>query len=360
MSDAQPDPAAPEGGAVLEQGTYEILRARLASHGAELRARLEKLNAARQEVFGAIPTALLATERLTTTNNCTPRDVVPIGGGRFLFGYNVHVGLRSEIKLEDVFAVHEWRDRAFHALPLDAIGDAQFQADFQGLYKYYKDTVFAKFSVLEPHLFMEFRIGKTVADIKTFKWLIRDHGLVYLGNRFDHEYVFPPQHEFTWTRTHRELHRHGLHPHISIEDRLFVECVGGDLTIKIEDNTATGAGIYSEPVDHADQTLDDAEIYYAVIGSLILLRVRPYQEKTARHFVFNEKLKEVRRIDAIADACVRLPDDHGIIFAHGYYLQSGEFKLFDTAREGMIFERRIASPNGEDTLFSFYQRESGE
>src|SRR6187455_569273 len=98
-------PSAP----VLEQGTYEILRARLATHGAELRARLEKLNAARQEVFGSIATALLATERVTTKNNCTPRDIISIGGGRFLLGYNVHVGLRSEIKLEDVFAVYECR-----------------------------------------------------------------------------------------------------------------------------------------------------------------------------------------------------------------------------------------------------------
>src|SRR5689334_7829788 len=95
--------ASPPGGApVLEQGTYEILRARLATHGAELRARLEKLNAARQEVFGSIQTTLLATERVTTRNNCTPRDMVAIDGGRFLFGYNVQIGLRTEIKLDDV------------------------------------------------------------------------------------------------------------------------------------------------------------------------------------------------------------------------------------------------------------------
>ena len=39
---------------------------------------------------------------------------------------------------------------------------------------------------------------------------------------------------------------------------------GGDLTIKIEDNTATGDGIYSEPVEDRNQKLDDAEIQYAV------------------------------------------------------------------------------------------------
>src|SRR5690606_5857557 len=100
----------------------------------------------------------------------------------------------------------------------------------------------------------------------------------------------------------------------SIEDRVFVECVGGDLTIKIEDNTDTGEGIYFEPVDHKDQTLDDAEIFYSSIGNLILLKIRPYQEKKFRYLVFNEKLATVRRIDTIENSCVLLPDDHGIIF----------------------------------------------
>ena len=41
----------------------------------------------------------------------------------------------------------------------------------------------------------------------------------------------------------------GRHPHVTIQDLVFVETVGGDLTIKVEDNTEDGLGIYSEPVD---------------------------------------------------------------------------------------------------------------
>ncbi len=41
------------------------------------------------------------------------------------------------------------------------------------------------------------------------------------------------------------MQQSGTHPHISIADRFFVETVGGDLTVKIEDNTASGEGIYS-------------------------------------------------------------------------------------------------------------------
>ena len=49
-------------------------------------------------------------------------------------------------------------------------------------------------------------------------------------------------------------------------DTVFVETVGGDLTVKVENNTETGLGIYSEPVEDANQSLDDAEIAYARLG----------------------------------------------------------------------------------------------
>lgn len=357
--ETQPNPVG--AAALLEKGTYEILRQRLADHGAELRRRLAQLNAARQEVFGSIKTELLATDRVTTENKCIPRDMAPIGGGRFLFGYNVQIGLRSELAPADVFAVYELRDRQFHPLSLDLLlKDATFAADFKSLYRYYKNTSFSKFSQLGPHLFMVFQVGKSVTDIKTFKWLVEDDKLTYLGNRGDHEFGYPPQVEFEWKRTNRDLHRAGEHPHISIQDRVFVETIHGDLTIKVEDNTETGEGIYSEPVENKDQTLDDAEIYFALVGNLILLKMRPYQEKAFRYFVFNEKIKQVRRIDAIETACVLLPDHQGIIFPRGYYLQTGEFKEFESNPPDMMFERRVQSPNGEDHLFVFYNRERGE
>ncbi|MFT4586168.1 MAG: MoxR-like ATPase [Candidatus Binatia bacterium] len=353
----------PKGGeqTVLEGGTYEIIRSRLNAQAKELRERVDKLNAARKEVFGAIPTTLIATERVTTVNNCVPRDMIAVGKGRFLFGYNVRFGLKTETKLEDVIAGYQFNpaDHTFSEIPLDFIGDEQFHADFKQLYKYYKKTVFVKFSKIGPSLFMVFRIGESVTDIKTFKWAIPDDELIYQGNRSDHEFVYPSQHEFEWVRTHRDLHRSGVHPHISVDDRVFVECVGGDLTVKIEDNTSSGEGIYAEPVVEKDQTLDDAEIFYAIVGNLILLKIRPYQETEWRHLVFNEKINEVRRIDAVEDSCILLPDDQGIIFSNGYYLQLGDMKQFPSELENMLFERRSQAPNGEDYLYVFYNRLDG-
>ncbi len=351
----------------LERGTYEILRNRLVGQADELRNRLEALNATRKEVFGAIETKLLATERVTTEHNCVPRDMVALGE-RFLFGYNVQFGLRSETHVGDVFAVYRF-DRAeqtFHAETLDLLNDDRFEKDFRDLYRYYKGARFVKFHARGPHLYMKFHVGKTPDDFKAFKWRVvlgddsKPRSLEYIDARSDHEVRYPPQHEFEWKRATRDHHRLGDHPHVSIAEKVFVETVAGDLTIKVEDNTASGHGIYSEPVENADQSLDDAEFYYAELGHLVLLKVRPYQEKAFRHFVFNEKLKEVVRLDAVADACVLLPDDHGIIFSNGYYLASGDRTVFPHEAGAMAFDRRLPSPNGEDTLFVFYHRERGD
>ena len=78
----------------LETGTYEILRARLQASATDLQARLDKLNAERKAVFGAIDTHLLGTGRLTTVNNCVPWDMVAVGR-RFIFGFNVVIGLKT-------------------------------------------------------------------------------------------------------------------------------------------------------------------------------------------------------------------------------------------------------------------------
>ncbi|WP_114783491.1 DNA repair ATPase [Botryobacter ruber] len=342
----------------LEGGTYEILRNRLQKSGGELRAQLDQLNRERKKVFGAIETKLLATERITTENNCVPWDMVAVGP-YLLFGYNVHIGLKSEVGLGDVFGVYTYAGHSFHEQPLELINNKTFEDDFHKLYKYYKNTQFVKFALLGTHLFMLFRIGKSASDIKTFKWAVQGDKLVYVDNRSDHEYVFPNQHDFTWKRTVRDAQRKGRHPHISIEDKVFVETVGGDLTIKVEDNTDSGHGIYAEEVEDKDQSLDDAEFYYAVIGNIILLKIKPYRENKYRYFVFNHKLKEARRIDALEQSCVLLPDNQGIIYPYGYYLQTGEYKEFDNNLTDMLFEKRIVSPNGEDFLYVFYNREHG-
>ena len=342
----------------LEGGTYEIIRNRLDTQSQELRSRLDVLNDKRKEIFGSVETALINNERISTDNNCIAQDIVTIGE-KFMFGYNVVLGLKSSMNIDDVFAVYHYQDNTFVRGDLELINDEEFNGHFNDLFKYYKKAHFVKFSTKGPYLYIVFRQSDSVNDLKVFKWQIEGDKLHYIDDRSVHEYQYPPQHEFEWKRTTRDMHREGKHSHISIEDRVFVETTGGDLTIKVEDNTADGSGLYAEPVDHQDQTLDDAEIHYSIIGSLILLKIKPYQEKEFRYIVYNEKMESATRLDDIADCCILLPDDHGIIFSKGYYLQTGEYKRFDTDIDDMIFEQRITSPNGEDFLYIFYNRLQG-
>ena len=360
VTDPQNDAGNQQSGDVqLERGTYEIIRNRLSGYAKDLQSRLGKLNDERRDVFGSIPTELISTQRITTSHNCTAKDIVPVGS-KFIFGYNVLMGLKATTKLDDVFAVYSiTEEETFREESLELLEDKTFEHDFDQLYKYYKQTRFAKFQLVGPHIYMVFQVGKGATDIKAFKFLVDGDSLKYIDARSEHEAKFPEQHDFRWKRTHRDLHRSGDHPHISIEDRVFVETVGGDLTVKIEDNTESGEGIYAEPVDDPDQTLDDAEIYYSIVGNIILMKIRPFKEDRFRYVVFNEKIQQAIRLDAIEDSCISLPEDHGLMFSNGYYLQSGQHKTFESDLTGLMFEKRIVAPNGEDYLYVFFSRVTG-
>ncbi|WP_410007810.1 DNA repair ATPase [Planotetraspora sp. A-T 1434] len=344
----------------LDAGTYEVLRARLSEQAKELARRARALNARRLDVFGGAELRLAGTERIRTENNCVPRDIVSVGGV-MLFGYNVFIGLRSETTVPDVFSCHRFtRDGdafRFDDSPL-LFDDPQFERDFGELYRYYKETRLLQLRRLEGRLLAVFQTGPQ--DIRVLRWSVGTDGSVsYLDNRGERDHVFPPSHDFEWTVTTRDDHVLGRHPHISIADEVFVETVGGDLTIKVENNTETGEGIYREPVDEPLQSLADADVHHARVGPLILLRIRPYNEAEWRHLVFNTRSREVVRLDGIGQACRRLPEDQGIIFPGGYYLATGTAKTFDTDVASLEFERVIRSPNGEDVLYVFHARAEG-
>ncbi len=348
-------------------GTYELLRGRLKEHASALRKRADELNAQRLELFGGSETTVLGNERIRTANNCVPCDVRNVGD-YLLFGYNVFIGLKTETAVEDVLSLHSFSEAessfVFEPVGVDATGnflrDATFVRDFKELYKYYKATRLVQLRRVEGKLLAVFQTGRTAGDLKVFRWAVDADGAVtYIDSRGERDHVFPPSHDFEWTVTTRDNFVLGRHPHVSVLDEVFVETVGGDLTVKVEDNTEDGLGIYRELVDEADQSLDDAEVHFAKVGTLILLKILPYNETVWRYFVFNTRTQKVVRVDAIGEACLLLPEDHGLIFPGGYYLQSGETKTFEGDAREMEFMRVIRSPNGEDVLYVFHQRSEG-
>ncbi|MBD0838379.1 DNA repair ATPase [Streptomyces sp. TRM68416] len=344
----------------LDTGTYEVLRDRLTAQAADLARRAESLNTRRAEEFGSTRLELTGTERLRTEHNCVPRDIVSVGD-TLLFGHNVFLGLKPETTVADVFALH---DRDLNRLPDDAVpgllDDPAFQREFAALYRYYRQAHLLQLRGVDGKLLAVFQTGEKPGDIRVLRWALTDDGqATFLDARGDRDHVFPVSHDFEWTPATREDHVLGRHPHVSVAGEVFVETVGGTLTVKVENNTETGEGIYAEPVDEPLQSLADADIAHARVGALILLRIRPYKEDTDRYLVFNTLTRTVVRLDGIGRACRRLPEDQGIVFPGGYCLATGTHKTYELDTAELEFEREVRSPNGEDVLYAFHARVEG-
>ncbi len=376
--------------AVASGNAYELIKKRLIEQGARLEAQTAALNNARLEEFGSTQMQVIARTRIRTEYNCVAQDMVQVGE-YLLFGYNVFMGLKRASNIKDVLSLYRLIDPTDGADTSNTDGDntanekeygleevdltstfldqTAFVQDFNELYRYYKQTRLIQLTVKDSKLLMAFQIGERITDIRVFRFALdfsdsvpKSAQVAYVDNRGERDIELPPAYDFDWIDTTREQMVNGKHPHMNILDTIFVETIGGDLTIKIEDNTQSGLGIYREPVNDTTQSLTDAQIAYAKVGSLILLKILPYRETDYRYFVYNTLTETVLRLDAIGQSCVQLPEDHGIIFPGGYYLQTGEHKLFDTnsvAAKNLKYKRKIVSPNGEDVLYLFYDMALG-
>ncbi|MEU4133083.1 DNA repair ATPase [Streptomyces wuyuanensis] len=346
----------------IDAGTHEVLRDRLGTQAAELARRAEALNSARVAEFGAGELALARTERIGTELACVPRDIVAVGD-RLLIGHDSSAGRTSRTTVAGVFSLH---DRELNRLPEDAVpgllDDPGFVREFAALHRYFQGARLLGLRHVEGRLLAVFRTGEQSDDIRVLRWSASGAGETrFLDARGERDHTFPASRDLIWVETTRDDHVPGRCPHISVADgTLFVSTIGGTLTVKTEDDTETGEGVHSEPVDEPLQSLADADVAYARVGALIVLRVRPYKEETERHLVFNTLTGSVVRLDGIGQSCLRLPDDQGIVFPGGYCLSAGAVKTFDIdAAEGLEFERALHSPNGEDVLYAFRSRIDG-
>ncbi|MGO2129078.1 MAG: DNA repair ATPase [Pseudoalteromonas prydzensis] len=349
----------------LEQGSYDLIKRRLNNFGASLKTQIDDVNTQRINEFGSTELQVKGRVRVRTEQNCTPRDIVIIGD-KVIFAYNVFLGLKKATAISDVFSVQKLvqQDDHYEIEPYPEttrfLTDSRFIRDFEELYTYYKQTSLQHLYQQNGKLFALFQIGDKLSDVRVFRWEIHpDNTINYIDNRGERDIQHAHDYDFEWLKTDRSNHIEGRHAHINIADQVFVETIGGSLTIKIENSTDSGEGIYQEAVDDKNQSLADSEVEYALVGDLVLLKILPYREKTWRYFIYNTRTQQVMRQDAIGSACVTLPEDHGIIFPGGYYLQSGQARSFEEQIEDLEFHRYIKSPNGEDVLYVFYEPSEG-
>ena len=348
---------AAEGGA-----DYEVIRKRLSQQGAALRRRPDALNAQRVATFGSSALEVREQVRVRTEHASVPRDIVQVRG-RLLFGYAVQFQLKEQVEVQHVLSLHRFEQGPEgydlgHVPPggedAQLLEDPRFRADFAELFRYYRGARLIQLWRTAGKLLAVVQVGASTRDVKVLRFSIEPDGSVrYLDNRGDRDHVFPEPYDFEWVVAGREAQVSGPYPHLNILDTIFVETSHGDLTVKVENNTSTGRGIYSEPVDDVNQTLDDADFRYAKVGDLILLRVHPFREAHPRFLVYDPRAQRVVRLDAIGQACRQLPEGHGVVFPGGYYLQTGNTRSSFRNRSGPSYSPPYALPTDE-TGYSAY------
>ncbi|MER7952276.1 DNA repair ATPase [Streptomyces sp. NPDC096079] len=348
-------------GAGIDQDTYAVLRDRLTARAAELARRTTALNEARMAAFGSGDLALAGTRHLTTERAHLPQDLVAVGDDRLLLGSCPSGAGPAEVPVSDVLTLH---DRDLNPLPAHAVpgllDDPDFVREFSALHRYYRRARLLRLRRTEGRLLAVFRTGDQGEDLRVLRWSVGPSGETrFLDARGERDHVLPASDDLGWVETSREDHVTGRHPRVSLGGRLYVSTVGGTLTVRTDDDTEEAGAVHTEPVDEPLQSLADAEVAYAVVGALILVRIRPYKEEARRHLVFNTLTGAVVRLDGIGQACLRLPGDEGVVFPGGYCLAAGTVKTFDTDTTGLVLDRTVRSPDGGQLLFVFRSRAEG-
>ncbi|MFL1468191.1 DNA repair ATPase [Marinobacter sp. HN1S83] len=352
---------------VQEGSAFETIQRRLKDQGGQLRERVSELNQAREEIFGSAGMSVLGRARARTESNAVARDVVRLGD-KLLFGFNLQLGLRKTLAIEDVFRLYHLNDgdSGFEmteaAIEGSFLTNDRFITDFRELQQYYNTATLSQLVILNGMLLMAFRIGDKLDDLRIFRWELKPDGEVgrYIDNRGERDLTFPDRFSFPWKTVGRDSQVQGRSPHLNIADTLFVDNLRGDITFKVENNTATGEGIYSDPVTSDSQSLDDASFDYADLGEILLVRILPFNEEHWRYYLFNRSQRKIERVDAMAGSVASLPDNHGLIFPSGSYLTTGELKTFQIPDGDFRLKRTLRAPNGEDMLYVFYEQLTGQ
>ncbi|MEM8747419.1 MAG: DNA repair ATPase, partial [Actinomycetota bacterium] len=367
MSDESGDVAE---GAMLRGGSYDLLRRRLSQHVGALEDAAEELDSRRIDAFGSTALSLTGADRLATDLACTPRDVVRIGD-LLLLGFTLELagGLESP---EQVFALYEVsgldQDRPdLVPVPLDDgrnfLADPDFRAEFDTLVRFFGKTRFVDLRTTTNHLLAVFQVGDRIDDVRVLRWTLSGDGAArratFLDGRGEREYTWPPAHDRRWTAAVREDQRAGAHPVVSVLDEVFVGFRNGRLQLRVDAGGGATHAEIDEGVANAGQSLADVGVDHLTVGDILLIRVRLYDE-SPRTYIFSRRSRTGRRVDAAGETSRLLPGDEGVVFPGGYHLTSTGTRTFDLEVTDLVFEEMIASPNGEDVLYVFHRRTTGE
>ncbi|MER7183427.1 DNA repair ATPase, partial [Streptomyces hyaluromycini] len=344
----------------VEDGTYQILRQRLADRAAELGRQAASLNSRRQEAFGSRPLELAGSARPRTGGEGTACGVVAVRPDVLLLGTSAP-GLDAGL-----LSLHTPDGSALGPEKVPGLlDDERFHRDLAELLRYYRDARLTDLRrTASGRLLAVFRTGENEGDLRVLSWQLAADRVEYLGNHGERDLPQPPVSELPWTTTGREYHADGRILIEGGEGAVSVATTGGSLTVRAHPGDRP---LFQEAVDEPLQSLADATVAYAATGPLLLLRIRPYNEPADRYLVVNTRTGSVRRQDSVGRGARLLPAEQGLIFPGGYELADGSHRAFrigsgaaalgagsaadGSAADELRFDALLPSPNGEDLLY---------
>ncbi|MEU6140182.1 DNA repair ATPase [Streptomyces sp. NPDC047081] len=329
----------------VENGTYQILRARVTDRAAELGRRAVELNTRRQRTFGSRPLKLTGSTKPRTPAEGIARGIVAVTPDVLLLGTSAPTPLSLHTLDGSPLAPN-----AFPGL----LDDDRFHRDLAELLRYFREARLTDLlRTPSNRLLAVFRTGENEGDLRVLSWQLAPDRAEYLGNHGERDLPQPSPTELHWTTTGREHHTDGRILIDAAEGKVSVATTGGTLTVHAEPGNRP---LFQEPVDEPLQSLADATVAYASTGPLLLLRIRPYNEPTDRLLVVNTRTGSARRHDSLARGARLLPAEQGLIFPGGYELADGTHRAFridgdgGTDTDGLHFDAVLPAPNGEDLL----------
>lgn len=343
-------------------GTYELLLGRLNAAAEELARRADQLNTRRTEAFGSSTLEVAATTRVKTATAVVPRDVAAVDD-QLILAYNAPARVTGEVRPEDVFGVHHFSVNESveispnpDGLTGSILDDPKFRHDFNHLFTYYKQARLQQLYRSGDRLLAVFRTARGASNLVVMRWQITPDGLHYIDDKGERDHEFLPPSDVAWTGVTRANNLDG--EFFLVADRVLVSPRRGRVRVMLDDGTAQHRMLLDEAVER-EQTLEDCDLSYAVLGDLVLLKLRPYAETRYRYYVVNLLVEQAERLDALGAAFRELPGRQGLIFPEGIYLRTGELRTFDFDVDGMELHEIVTSPNGEDILYTFHEVEGG-
>lgn len=344
-----------------EQTSLEVIKRRIKEKTAALKESVDLLNTERNAEFKSSDLTIIKTINVNTAVSANPVDMVKLGN-EMILGFNVPKSASAPLTVEDVFSAYNVNQDSDASLSESSLRSSvlysdKFAEDVNKLFKFYNHAEFMQFIRKETRLYVSFKVGERSNDLKVFAWDINKDGSLTYRSEYSGTSLFADVSElgFKWKELDRKSFVSGKYPLVNIKDTVYVSNTNGAIRIKNKSDTDSidGNVLLKSEVSDSRQTLENGVFSYHQVGSLFLIKVQPYKEKS-KYFIYDNITENAIEADGLSFAGVPLPEDNGILFSNGFYLKDGSYKVYDNVDKSAYHLKTLTSPNGEDYLYVLY------